>query len=67
MLGIATVGALITALAVPVARLQATAPGANGLIVYQATVGDHVQLFGSGDRQITNGDDAHWANWGSHR
>jgi TolB protein len=50
--------ALVLAAAV-VPASQATFPGANGHIVYQATVGDHVQLFtvspdGSGVRQLTH-------------
>jgi TolB protein len=55
----ALAGAALTALAVAVAPSHATYPGPNGLIVYQATVGDHVQLFtvrpdGSDVRQITS-------------
>jgi Tol biopolymer transport system component len=54
LLGIALAGA---ATAVPASH--ATFPGSNGLIVYQATVGDHVQLFtvrpdGSDLRQLTS-------------
>jgi TolB protein len=52
--------AIVTAalLAVACAAAHATAPGANGLIVYQATIGKHIQLFtvkpdGTGVRQLT--------------
>jgi TolB protein len=49
---------------------RATVPGGNGLIVYQATVGKHTQLFtvkpdGSGARQLTHfaSSDAVHASW----
>src|SRR5216683_3546409 len=49
---------------------RATAPGANGLIVYQATVGKHIQLFtvkpdGSDVRRLTRftDSDAAHASW----
>jgi TolB protein len=45
------------------AAARATVPGPNGLIVYQATVGKHVQLFtvksdGSGVRRLTRFEDS---------
>ena len=63
VLAIATAVAFIAALSFPAVRLQATAPGANGLIVYQAAVAGHVQLFtvqpdGSDVRQLTNLEDS---------
>lgn len=61
-LGTATVFAVVPA--------QATFKGTNGLLVYQAQAGDHVQLFtihsdGSGARQLTNftDSDAIEATW----
>ena len=49
---------------------RATVPGSNGLIVYQATVGKHIQLFtvkpdGSGAHQLTHftASDAVHASW----
>ena len=70
MVRIAASAAFIAALVVPAARLQATAPGRNGLIVYQATVGAHVQLFtvrsdGSDNMQLTSlpDSDATGASW----
>ena len=51
--------AALAAAAVAAPSSQAVFPAANGSIVYQATVGDHVQLFtvhpdGSGVRQVTD-------------
>jgi TolB protein len=62
-------GAVVAA-ALTATAAWATAPGPNGLIVYQATVGKHVQLFtvrpdGGGVRQLTHfadGDAVH-ASW----
>jgi TolB protein len=52
------------------ASARATLPGSNGLIVYQATVGKHIQLFtvepdGTGARQLTHfsSSDAVHASW----
>lgn len=55
---VAAVGAAVAALAVAVPTSHATFPGKNGLIVYQAQVGKHVQLFtvrpdGGGTHQLT--------------
>jgi TolB protein len=60
----------ILAAALTGATAHATVPGPNGLIVYQATVGKHVQLFtvnpdGSGVRRVTrfaDSDSVH-ASW----
>src|SRR5262245_9932453 len=51
--------AALAAAAVAAPSSAAALPAANGPIVYQATVGDHVQLFsvrpdGSGVRQLTS-------------
>jgi hypothetical protein len=50
--------AVATGVALAAAPSRATYPGANGLLVYQASVGDHVQLFtirpdGTHLRQVT--------------
>ena len=67
------IGLLATALSVAAllgAAVRATAPGSNGLIIYQATVGKHIQLFtvepdGSNARQLTHfsSSDAVHAAW----
>jgi len=59
--------AVAAATALAVVPAQATFKGANGLLVYQAKVGDHVQLFtirpdGSGARQVTNFPDSDGTN-----
>jgi len=72
----AAVGAMLaTTLAIGATALtggtaRATVPGLNGLIVYQATVGKHIQLFtvkadGSGARKLTQfaSSDAVHAAW----
>jgi TolB protein len=56
---IALAGAVAAATALAVVPAQATFKGANGLLVYQAKVGDHVQLFtvrpnGTAARQLTH-------------
>jgi Tol biopolymer transport system component len=58
----------VLAVAVPLSR--ATFPGRNGLLVYEAKVGKHYQLFtiaadGSGERQLTRFTDSDgvWAEW----
>src|SRR5439155_10282815 len=62
--------AVATATAFAVVPAQATFKGTNGLLVYQAQAGDHVQLFtirpdGSGARQLTHlaDSDAIHATW----
>lgn len=55
--------ALGAALAVAVAPSHATSPGKNGLLVYEAQVGPHIELFtvrpgGTGARQVTHFDDS---------
>jgi TolB protein len=59
--------AAAAATALAVVPAQATFKGANGLLVYQAKVGDHVQLFtirpdGSGARQLTHFTDSDATN-----
>ena len=59
--------AVAAATALAVVPAQATFNGANGLLVYQAKVGDHVQLFtirpdGSGARQVTHFTDSDGTN-----
>jgi Tol biopolymer transport system component len=60
-------GAVAAAAALAVVPAQATFKGANGLLVYQAQVGDHTQLFtihpdGSGARQLTHFTDSDATN-----
>lgn len=64
LIALTAAAAAATALVLPA---QATFKGANGLLVYQATVGDHVQLFtvrpdGTGTRQLTHFTDSDATN-----
>ena len=59
--------AVAAATALAVVPAQATFNGANGLLVYQAKVGDHFQLFtirpdGTGARQVTHFTDSDGTN-----
>jgi Tol biopolymer transport system component len=62
--------AVAVAVAIGAVPSRATYPGANGLLVYQASVGDHVQLFtvrpdGTHLRQLTDftDSDAGFGSW----
>jgi dipeptidyl aminopeptidase/acylaminoacyl peptidase len=61
---------IATGAAIAVVQAQATFQGRNGLLVFQAQAGDHVQLFsvrpdGGGVRQLTSfpDSDANQALW----
>ena len=63
-------GAVVLAVLTGAPLSQATFPGTNGLLVYEAKIGRHYQLFtvatdGSGGRQLTHfaDSDAVWAEW----